>query len=77
MADLVYATTRPLIGDAVINDGPGLMLIVEKFPWGNTLEVTTGVEAASTEMAPGLPGIEIDTDDLPAGHLRRGRRSTT
>ena len=31
---------QPLIGDAVINDGPGLMLIVEKFPWGNTLEVT-------------------------------------
>ena len=29
-----------LIGDAVINDGPGLMLIVEKLPWGNTLDVT-------------------------------------
>ena len=28
---------QPLIGDAVINDGPGLLLIVEKFPWGNTL----------------------------------------
>ena len=36
---------QPLIGDAVINDGPGLMLIVEKLPWGNTLEVTEGVEA--------------------------------
>src|SRR5262249_4789531 len=31
---------QPLIGDAVINDGPGLMLIVEKFPWANTLDVT-------------------------------------
>ena len=29
-----------LSGDAVINDGPGLMLIVEKLPWGNTLDVT-------------------------------------
>ena len=49
-----------LIGDAVINDGPGLMLIVEKFPWANTLEVTRGVEAALDEMQPGLPDIEID-----------------
>jgi CzcA family heavy metal efflux pump len=53
--------TWPMIGDAVINDGPGLLLIVEKFPWGNTLEVTRGVEAAIDEMRPGLPGVEIDT----------------
>jgi CzcA family heavy metal efflux pump len=49
-------------GDAVINDGPGLMLIVEKLPWGNTLEVTRGVEKALAELAPGLPGIEIDSE---------------
>lgn len=53
--------TWPMIGDAVVNDGPGLLLIVEKFPWGNTLEVTKGVEAAIDEMRPGLPGIDIDT----------------
>jgi CzcA family heavy metal efflux pump len=52
---------QPLIGDAVINDGPGLMLIVEKLPWGNTLDVTRGVEAAIDQMRPGLPGMEIDT----------------
>src|SRR5918992_2539854 len=52
---------QPLIGDAVINDGSGLMLIVEKLPWGNTLEVTRGVEAAIDELRPGLPGMEIDT----------------
>ena len=50
-----------MIGDAVINDGPGLMFIVEKFPWGNTLDVTRGVEAALEEMKPGLPDVEIDT----------------
>ena len=50
-----------MIGDAVINDGPGLMLIIEKFPWGNTLEVTRGVEAALDAMKPGLPDVEIDT----------------
>ena len=51
----------PLIGDAVINDGPGLLLVVEKFPWANTLDVTRGVEAALDELRPGLPGIEMDT----------------
>lgn len=53
--------TWPMIGDAVVNDGPGLLLIVEKFPWGNTLEVTKGVESAIDQMRPGLPGIDIDT----------------
>ncbi|MFE9691612.1 efflux RND transporter permease subunit [Micromonospora sp. NPDC005806] len=51
-----------LTGDAVINDGPGLMLIVEKLPWGNTLEVTRGVEAALKEMAPGMQGLDVDTE---------------
>jgi CzcA family heavy metal efflux pump len=51
----------PLIGDAVINDGEGLLLIVEKFPWGNTLEVTRGVEEALAVLQPGLPGIAVDS----------------
>ena len=33
---LLVEDHQPLIGDAVINDGPGIMLIVEKFPWANT-----------------------------------------
>src|SRR5574341_83846 len=57
----VREDTWPLIGDAVINDGPGLMLVVEKFPWANTLDVTRGVEAALDELRPGLPGIEMDS----------------
>jgi CzcA family heavy metal efflux pump len=52
--------TWPMIGDAVINDGQGLMLIVEKLPWANTLEVTRGIDAALAELRPGLPDIEID-----------------
>jgi CzcA family heavy metal efflux pump len=51
----------PLIGDAVVNDGPGLLLVVEKFPGANTLEVTRGVEEALAALAPGLQGIEIDS----------------
>src|ERR687889_294284 len=53
--------SQPLIGDAVINDGRGLMLIVQKFPNANTLEVTQGVEEAIDDMRPGLPGMEVDT----------------
>lgn len=51
----------PLIGDAVINDGDGILLIVEKQPWGNTLDVTTGVEKVLEDMKPALPGVIIDS----------------
>jgi Cu/Ag efflux pump CusA len=61
VSDVVW-DTWPIVGDAVINDGEGLMLIVEKFPWANTLEVTRGVEAALDELRPGLTGIEIDSE---------------
>jgi CzcA family heavy metal efflux pump len=51
---------QPLIGDAVINDGPGLLLVVEKAPGANTLKVTSGVDDALDELRPGLTGIQID-----------------
>jgi CzcA family heavy metal efflux pump len=57
----VITEHQPLSGDGVINDGPGLMLIVEKLPWGNTLEITRQVEEALDEMRPGLPNIDIDS----------------
>jgi CzcA family heavy metal efflux pump len=60
VADLVE-DHQPLIGDSIINDGPGLMLVVEKFPWGNTPQVTRGVEDVLRQMRPGLPGIDMDT----------------
>ena len=60
VADVVEGP-QPMIGDAVINGGPGLMLIVEKLPWANTLDVTRGVEEAMKALAPGLPGVEVDT----------------
>ena len=59
MVELVK-THQPLIGEAVINDGPGIMLIVEKFPWANTLDVTRGVEEALERARPGLNGINVD-----------------
>ncbi len=51
----------PPIGDAIINDVPGLLLIVEKQPTGNTLDVTRNVEAALEEMKPGLKGVQVDS----------------
>ena len=60
IGDVVWGTW-PLFGDAVINEGPGLMMIVEKLPWANTLDVTRGVEEAINAMRPGLAGIDIDT----------------
>ena len=52
---------QPLIGDAVIGDSPGLLLVLEKLPWGNTLQITKGVEEAIKALEPGLPGITFDT----------------
>jgi CzcA family heavy metal efflux pump len=61
---------QPLIGDAVLKDGPGLLLVIEKFPDANTLEVTSGVEAALEAMKPGLTGIDIDTTVFrPANYI--------
>ena len=57
----VVEDNQPLIGAAVAGGGPSLMLVVEKFPGANTLEVTRQVEAALDEMRPGLAGITIDT----------------
>ncbi|MGH8549419.1 MAG: efflux RND transporter permease subunit [Methylococcales bacterium] len=62
----------PPIGDAVINDGSGLLLIVEKQPWGNTLEVTRNVEAALAALRPGLGGVDVDSTIFrPATFIER------
>ena len=52
---------QPLIGDAVIDGKPGLLLVVEKLPWANSLQMTAGVEQAVKELQPGLPGVTFDT----------------
>jgi CzcA family heavy metal efflux pump len=51
---------QPLIGDAVINDGPGLLLVVEKFPDANVLDVTRGLDQALRDLRPGLTGVDFD-----------------
>jgi len=60
------------IGDAIINDVPGLLLIVEKQPNANLLEVTRQVEAALESLKPGLTGIELDAKIFrPATFIER------
>jgi CzcA family heavy metal efflux pump len=49
------------IGDAVINDKEGLLLIVEKQPQANTLEVTHNVEKVLEEMKPGFADMQFDS----------------
>jgi Cu/Ag efflux pump CusA len=53
---------QPLIGDAVVHGGDGLMLVVEKLPGANTLDVTRGVEKALDDLRPGLAGMRTDTN---------------
>ena len=52
---------QPLIGDAIVDDHEGLILVVEKFPGASTLEVTRGVEDALETLRPGLAGMRTDT----------------
>jgi CzcA family heavy metal efflux pump len=72
----------PPIGDAVISvaekdgrprtTGPGLLLIVEKQPTGNTLDVTRNVEKALKDLEPGLKDVELDpTIFRPATFIER------
>jgi CzcA family heavy metal efflux pump len=57
----VEETNQPLFGDAVINGGPGLLLVIEKLPWANTLQMTQGVEDVLKTLQPGLPDVHFET----------------
>ena len=60
VAELTYGHAQ-LIGDAYVNGTNGMMLVVEKFPNANTLDVTRRVEAALGELRRGLPGVKLET----------------
>jgi len=71
VAEVVRGHAAP-IGSAIINDGPGLLLIVEKQQGGNTLDVTRGVEAKLAELRPGLKDVELDSTIFrPATFIER------
>jgi CzcA family heavy metal efflux pump len=52
---------QPLIGDAVVDGHPGMLLVIQRFPGANVRDVTRNVEQAVNDMGPGLKGIAFDT----------------
>jgi Cu/Ag efflux pump CusA len=61
---------QPLIGDAAWAGSPDLLLVIDKFPGANTIEVTKGIHDALADMAPGLKGITINRNVYrPASYL--------
>ncbi len=68
----VAAGSPPLIGDAVIGDGPGLLLVIEKQPWANTLAVTRAIDEALDALRPVLADVAVDrTIFRPATFIER------
>ncbi len=57
----VQTDHQPLIGDALLSKEAELLLVIEKFPETNTMDVTKGVDEALRSLQPGLPGVKIDT----------------
>ncbi len=71
VAEIRYDYAPP-IGDAIINSRPGLLLIIEKQPWANTLKVTRDVEKALQELKPAMGNVEFDTTIFrPATFIER------
>src|SRR3989440_2200000 len=61
---------QPLIGDAV---GPTMMLVIDKAPGANTIEVTKAVDEAIRALKPGLPGVTMDSSLFrPARYVQAG-----
>ena len=61
---------QQLIGDATVNGTTGMIMVIEKFPSANTLDVTAGVEAVLADMSAGLAGVNIDTNVFrPANYI--------
>lgn len=57
----VVIDSPPPIGNAIINGGPGLLLVVEKQLGGNTLEISRQIDQAMKELQPALKGVQVDT----------------
>ncbi len=65
---------QPLIGDGVVADGTGLMLVVEKLPGANAVAVTEGIENELAKLSPGLTGIEVEASIFrPATYIETAR----
>ncbi len=71
VAEVIYDFAPP-IGNAIINSRPGLLLIVEKQPWANTLDVTHNVEKVMETLKPAMGNVQFDTTIFrPATFIER------
>lgn len=60
VAEVTY-DHAPMIGDAIVNGGEaGLLLVLDKLPSANTLQVTKSVEQALADLRLGFPGVTFD-----------------
>lgn len=74
----VFEAPGPPIGDATFNGTPGLLLIAEKQPWANTLDVTRGIEAELEALAPALGDAVVDSTIFrPASFVERALHNLT
>src|SRR5512134_409748 len=67
-----------LIGDALVDERSNLMLVIEKLPGVNTLEVTRNTEVELSRLQPGMPGVRFDaTLFRPASFLEMALANLT
>jgi Cu/Ag efflux pump CusA len=58
---------QPLIGNAQVHGTPGLVLVIQKAPGASVPAVTSEVKEALAELAPGMPGVTVDTSMFQQG----------
>lgn len=52
---------QPLIGDAIVGDHDGLLLVIDKFPGADSREITAQIREKLGDLKPGLGGMTVDT----------------
>ena len=62
LADVATIVEAPptIIGDGIVDEESGLVLVIEKQPGASTAEVSRGIEKALASLSVGLPGVELD-----------------
>ena len=61
MCATIVEAPPTIIGDGIVKDASGLVLVVEKQPGASTAEVSKGIEDAIAALSVGLPGVSIDS----------------
>jgi len=80
LADVATIVEAPptIIGDGIVGNASGLVLVVEKQPGVNTAEVSRGIQKAIEALSVGLPGVTIDASLYrPADYVAQAGRNLT